>query len=146
MGLAALKLKSEPTPLQRARRGGPGVRTPAEVRQAEGTKARPSRNGGFVNDKPHRVPPLGSPPSRWSKGRKAIWREIRSEVPWLRKPDRAAMRSLVIAEEALRAADEGEERDPDEVLKWMGQVYRWTAKLGMTPSDRTRIAHGWNEK
>ena len=88
------------------------------------------------------LPALGAAPSRWSAARKRLWRELKAGVPWLRESDRVAFRSLVIAEEMLREADEAEDRNPEEVLKWMVQVHKWTAKVGMTSADRTRVPPG----
>ena len=121
--------------------GGKGARTPAELRELEGTTARRGNNSG-AETRVHKLPPIGPPPSRWSDERKAIWRELRSEIPWLRKPDRAALRGLVLAEEGLRAADDA--GDTDRVFKYLPIILRYAQRLGATPADRTRIFLGYN--
>ena len=145
--LHALKLKTEPTPLQRARRRGAGNRTPAEVREAEGTKPRASRQAGVNVAEPHKLETVGSPPSRWNGALKAAWRGLRSEVPWLRRPDRKLVIRycrLHVAHEAAYVAWERAEGDAaDKHWKvWMDtgdKLFRIEQKLGMSPSDRTRV-------
>lgn len=139
MTLHALKLAPDDSALKLRRPGGRGVRTPAEVREVEGTRARPQDNGGADPSRVHAVPPIGGPPSRWPAPLKAVWRSLKDEVPWLRKPDRVMMRALVIAEDGLRAADTADPRNEDTIIKWLGQVHRFTVKLGMNPCDRTRV-------
>ena len=152
MGLAALKLKTEPTPLQRARTGR-GNRTPAEVRQAEGTKARPQDNGGSVVDRTHDVPALGGAPSRWPADLKAIWRSLADEVPWLRKPDRKAViefcRLWREHENAWQVYDGGTEDEKEKASAWKRwmetgkEVRTMMQRLGLTPADRTRVSTAW---
>lgn len=149
---AALRLAPEPTELQRRRPGGRGNRTPAELRATEGTRPRAGNNAGVVEARPHDLPPIGGPPSRWPAHLKAAWRGLAGEVPWLRKSDRKMAilycRLHVAFEEEYAAYEEadGAEAKARHKRAWLEtgkDLFRLQQKLGMSPSDRTRVAARW---
>lgn len=142
--LAALRLVTDRTDLQRARPGGRGNRLPAEIRKVDG-----SRTGTRVHG-PHDLPALGNPPAGWPAELRAIWRSLRDEVPWLRKPDRKLVirycRLYAVHEAAYeRIGDMG--ADSPFWKAWIEtgrELFKYEQRMGMTPADRSRIVGGFD--
>ena len=134
------------TDLQKARRGGRGHRTPAEVRANEGTTARKQDNAGVAVGV-HDLPSLGYAPSHWKGDLRDLWNSLRDEVPWLRKSDRKAVIRYCRLYQQHEVAYAGlDDEDADTWKAWVetGKLLsQMETKFGMTPADRTRIAAGW---
>ena len=151
----ALKLVSDDKPrrprtaLQQARPGGRGNRVTAEQRAVEGTPTATKVNG------PHDLPPLGPAPAGMTPKERAIWRNLRDSVPWLRRTDRILVhryaRLLSLHEAAWAGLERAGGLDEDSENSgfyrlWMGtgdRLLRIEQRMGITPADRSRIVGGF---
>lgn len=75
---------------------------------------------------------VGDPPARLSPAQSATWRLFVSEVPWLRKSDRALL------EIACRLRSRME-TDPDMGIAALAQFRLCLSAMGATPVDRSKI-------
>lgn len=144
-----LRLVPDRSDLQKARPGGRGNRLPVEIREVTGTRTATKLGG------PHDLPGLGNPPSGWPSDLRAIWRRVRDEVPWLRRPDRVLVSRYVRLLAAHDAAGARVEEDGGfaegmtdspywrRFLETGDRLLRIESKLGTTPADRSRIVGGF---
>ena len=94
--------------------------------------------GRFKGRKSPKKPrPLGEPYAAMTDGQRVYWAEFQREMPWLSSSDRLLVR--VACQYAARM-DEG-----DLGVAASGSLATILSKLGATPTDITKVAHGDDE-
>ncbi len=99
---------------------------------AEATGAIIKNPANFRDRKPPKVPPLGKPPATLTPEQADIWREIAADVPWLCRSDRLVLESASRLVSRMRT-------DPDFPMSGYSELRGLLARMGATPTDRTRI-------
>lgn len=91
--------------------------------------------GRFRGRKTPKSRPLGPPYARMTDGQKSAWEVFRSELPWLTAAHRQILRLACTYAARL---DEGEVLGESAARTFTSLL----TKLGATPADETRVAHG----
>jgi len=84
---------------------------------------------------PKRTRPVGEPYARMTEDERGYWHEFVAEAPWLHSAHRALLRLACI----LSARMDGEDGLPISGMQSLSAVL---SKLGMTPTDETKVNHG----
>ena len=109
----------------------PAPRLPVEKAAITGAD---KKNPGRFKDrkKPRYTQPLGEPYARMSDTEKAVWAEVKAEIPWLNSSHRRVVRLVCRYEVAL-----------DEAPKLNAQLgaglLQLLKTLGATPTEETKI-------
>lgn len=101
--------------------------------KAEATGAAIINAGRFKDRKaPKGTRPLGEPYARMTEDQKAVWYELKGDLPWLNSSHRTLLRLACILTCRLDEADVG-----------VNQIQTLSAilsKLGATPVDETKVS------
>lgn len=111
----------------------PKPRKPTHVLEMTGTLAdHPGRYASRANE-PKDLEELGRAPSHLTEAQQKIWREIvgSTQEGWLKRTDRIAVEACVRLTEQLRAGTISNQG--------MSVLSTLLAKLGFTPSDRSKV-------
>lgn len=104
--------------------------------KAEASGAAIKNAGRFEGRKaPKRTRPIGEPYARMTEAQKECWRELAGEMPWLHSAHRTLLRLACYHAARL---DEG----GDFGVSATQALSSILSKLGATPVDETKVAHG----
>lgn len=113
------------------------ARTPLSKAAISGTLQRnPSRFAGRRS--PKRTRPIGEPYATMSEAERAYWREFAEELPWLHSAHRTLLRLTCRLAARL---DSGKEFGVSATQALSAIL----SKLGATPVDESKVAHGSGE-
>lgn len=112
----------------------PNPRLPAAKAKASGADVKnPAR---FANRKtPKRTRPIGLPYATMTNAQKACWLEMTGDMPWLHSAHRVLLRLACVLAARL-------ETDADFGVSATTALSTLLSKLGATPVDETKVAHG----
>lgn len=110
-------------------------RLPAAKAEVSGaTLANPGR---FADRKaPKGTRPLGEPYAKMTDPQKAVWEELRTELPWLNASHRVLLRLACLWTAKL------DEPDGDFGVSATQALSSILSKLAATPVDETKVVHG----
>lgn len=104
--------------------------------KAEASAAALKNPGRFKDRKgPKRTRPIGEPYARMTDEQKACWEEMVRDMPWLHSAHRTLLRLACYHAARL---DEGGEFG----ISATQALSAILSKLGATPTDETKVAHG----
>src|SRR5687768_15132479 len=110
-------------------------RTP--VAKAEVSGAAAVNPGRFKDRKGPKAGPLGEPYARMTPEQKAVWAEMRADMPWLNRGHRVLVRLACMLTAKMDADDDGELG-----VSATHALSGILSKLGATPVDETKVNHG----
>lgn len=113
-------------------------RTPLAKAEVSGSKLNhPER---FKSRKaPKRTRPIGLPYATMSAAQKKCWREMTGDMPWLHSAHRTLLRLACVLAARL-------ETDADFGVSATQALSALLSKLGATPVDETKVAHGEDDE
>jgi hypothetical protein len=111
----------------------PRPRLPMAKAEVSGAIAKNPQN--FRGRKAPRSRPLGEPYAAMTAPERAVWAEFQRECPWLRAHHRLVLRMACILTAKM-------DEPKGLTLAGMDSLSRLLSKLGATPTDDTKIAHG----
>jgi hypothetical protein len=111
----------------------PRPRLPMEKAEVSGAIAKNPQN--FRGRKAPRARPLGEPYATMTEEERRVWGELQYECPWLKAHHRLTLRMACIL-----AAKMDEPKGLS--IAGIDSLSRLLSKLGATPTDDTKIAHG----
>lgn len=109
-------------------------RLPAAKAEASGAAIKNA--GRFEGRKaPKRTRPIGEPYANMTEAQKECWRELAGEMPWLHSAHRTLLRLACYHAARL-------DTDADFGVSATQALSSILSKLGATPVDETKVAHG----
>jgi hypothetical protein len=111
-------------------------RLPASKAKASGADV---KNPGRFKDRkaPKNARPLGDPYAKMTAAEKTAWKELRDEMPWLHAAHRPLVRMACIW-----IAKMGTKQFGVSATQALSSIL---SKLGATPVDETKVAHGGDD-
>jgi hypothetical protein len=99
------------------------------------------KNAGRFSDRsaPKRSRPIGEPYAAMTDGERGYWEEFKAELPWLNSGHRVLLRLACRFSARL-------DTDPDFGVSASQALSSILSKLGATPTDETKVAHGDGEE
>lgn len=109
------------------------ARVPAAKAEVSGAAIHdPAR---FKDRKAPKGRPIGEPYARMTDEQAEVWNECRAEMPWLKASHRILLRSACILAARM-------DSDSDFGVSATQALSSILSKLGATPTDETKVAHG----
>ena len=106
-------------------------RTPTKVLKLRGAFKKNPQRGREREGEPESVGPLGDPPDQFDEAHRARWAEISGWCSWLGDADRPTVEAVCVLWMKVR---NNQAKSAD-----FGLLIQYLSKLGMTPTDRSRV-------